>query len=46
MANKRFDAIEKLLEGRLGEEVEKLILRMETNRAEFIDIRDNHEGRL
>lgn len=45
-ANKRFDALEKLFEGKIGEEVNKLIMRIEMNRAEFIDLRDGHENRL
>lgn len=46
MANKRFDALEKLLEGRLGEEANKIIMQMETNRTEFIACRDSHENKL
>ena len=46
MANKRFDAMEKLIEGKIGEESNKLIMKIDMNRAEFIDIRDNHENRL
>jgi hypothetical protein len=46
MANKRFDALEKMFLGKLGEEVNRLVMHIETNRAEFIDTRDSHENRL
>jgi gas vesicle protein len=46
MVNKRFDSMEKILEARLGEEVNKLILKIDMNRAEFIDVRDNHDNKL
>ncbi len=44
MANKRFDALEILLEGRLGAEVEKLILKIDMNRTEFVKVRDSHDN--
>jgi len=42
--NRRFDSIEKIVGGKLGEEVEKLVLKIETNRIEFTDLRDLHSN--
>ena len=38
--------MEKYLESKFPEEANRLILRMDTHRAEFIDIRDKHDNQL
>mmetsp|Transcript_10159 Transcript_10159/g.7622 ORF Transcript_10159/g.7622 Transcript_10159/m.7622 type:complete len:149 (-) Transcript_10159:501-947(-) len=45
-ANKRMDALERILKSNLGTEIEKLVLRIESNRAEFLDTRDLHANKL
>ena len=40
MCEKRFSALEALLDARVNEEVSKLVMHIDTNRAEFIDARD------
>lgn len=44
--DKRFDSLEKYLEAKFPEEANKMILLINTNRAEFIDARDRHENAL
>ena len=42
----RLDAVDKMLTSRLTDEIEKMNVRVETHRAEFVEVRDNHEERL
>jgi DNA-directed RNA polymerase beta subunit len=44
--NKRVDAMERLLESKMPEEVNRLVMLIEKNRLEFLDARDNQEKQL
>jgi hypothetical protein len=41
--NKRVDAMERLLESKMPEEVNKLLMQMEKNHLEFLDAKDTHD---
>lgn len=44
--NKRVDALERLLESKMPEEVNRLVMMIEKNRLEFLDSRDNTEKQI
>lgn len=44
LITKRLDALDKYLEAKFPEEANKLILKIDTNRMEFIDVRDRQEN--
>jgi hypothetical protein len=44
LLSKRMDALDKFLEAKFNEEANKMIVRIDTNRAEFIDVRDKHDN--
>lgn len=46
LITKRFDTLDKYLEAKFGEEANKMILKIDTNRAEFVDVRDKHDNQL
>jgi len=46
MLSKRIEAQQQMLESKIGETEEKLTMKIEMNRAEFIGVRDDHELRL
>lgn len=44
--NKRVDALERLLESKMPEEVNRLVMMIEKNRLEFLDARDDTEKQI
>ena len=44
--NKRVDALERLLESKMPEEVNRLVMMIEKNRLEFLDSRDTTEKQM
>jgi hypothetical protein len=44
--NKRVDALERLLESKMPEEVNRLVMMIEKNRLEFLDTRDTTEKQI
>jgi hypothetical protein len=44
LIGKKFDTLDKYLEAKFSEEAQKMILKVDTNRAEFIDVRDKHDN--
>jgi hypothetical protein len=46
MVGKRCDALDKLIVSKIGESENKMVMKMDTNRAEFIDVRDSHDNRI
>jgi hypothetical protein len=44
--NKRVEAVERMLESKMPEEVNRLIMQIEKNRLEFLDSRDNLEKQI
>eukprot|EP00347_Sterkiella_histriomuscorum_P013165 403365759 len=46
LMSKRFDTLDKFLDAKFNEEANKMILKVDTNRAEFVDVRDKHDNQL
>ena len=44
--NKRVDALERLLESKMPEEVNRLVMMIEKNRLEFLNARDDTEKQI
>jgi hypothetical protein len=44
--NKRVEAVERLMDSKMPEEVNRLIMQIEKNRLEFLDSRDNLEKQI
>lgn len=44
--NKRVEAVERLMESKMPEEVNRLVMQIEKNRLEFLDSRDNLEKQI
>ena len=44
--NKRVEAVERLMESKMPEEVNRLVMQIEKNRLEFLDSRDNMEKQI
>jgi hypothetical protein len=46
LIGKKFDTLDKYLEAKFSEEANKMIVRIDTNRSEFLKVRDKHENQL
>lgn len=46
LMTKRFDTLDKYLDAKFNEEANKMILKIDTNRTEFVDVRDKHDNQL
>ena len=46
LIDKKFNTLDKYLEAKFSEEAEKMIVRIDTNRMEFINVRDKHDNHL
>ena len=44
--NKRVEAVERLMDSKMPEEVNRLVMQIEKNRLEFLDSRDNLEKQI
>ncbi len=44
--NKRVEAVERMMESKMPEEVNRLVMQIEKNRLEFLDSRDNIEKQI
>lgn len=46
LISKKFDTLDKYLEAKFSEEANKMILKIDTFRTEYINTRDKHENQL
>jgi len=46
LLTKKFDTLDKYLEAKFSEEANRMIVRIDTNRAEFLKVRDSHDNQL